>query len=52
MEILDFDFDFDFLSDDIPIQKSKNRSRFDLSSSADDFRHAEILPADFADCRF
>lgn len=46
MEMLDFDFDFDFLSDDIPIQKSRDHSRFDLSSSAADLRHAEILPAD------
>ena len=46
MEILDFDFDFDFLKDDIPVLKSRDRSRFDLSSSAADLHHAEILPAD------
>lgn len=48
MEMLDidFDFDFDFFGEDVPVQKSKHRNRFDLSSSAADLRHADILPAD------
>lgn len=43
---IDFDFDFDFFGEGVPVQKSKHRNRFDLSSSAADLRHAGILPAD------
>lgn len=46
MKTLDFDIDFDFQGEKISVCKSKERHRFDLSSSAADLVGADILPSD------